>query len=276
MRINPLDLIFWRYRRSPGDVTRLYDATSGIMRAATGGDWLNFGLWDDTHDTPQSAQQNLCDTVSEMAGMKGSHAVLDVGSGLGRPAARWAQTKKPAHISCVNTSMAQLRQSKAGPDISRVNASATSLPFAPASADCIVSLESAQHFNPLDRFVSDSYDILRPGGVLAMALPVACRRLPANIVSVTWTSEHYTRRFVTDAVSACGFEMLDDILVGGRVYCPLADYYMQNRSAIRQAVCAAYPGYVESIVYRSIKGMNKLSQDGIIDYLIVVAAKNGS
>jgi microcystin synthetase protein McyJ len=48
-------------------------------------------------------------------------------------------------------------------------ASATELPFADASFDCVVALESAFHFDTRARFFSEAFRVLKPGGWLATA-----------------------------------------------------------------------------------------------------------
>ena len=67
MKLNPLDVIFWTFRRNEKDVVNLYNTLSPVMQTATGGDMLNFGYWDDNTKSPIIAQEALCDKVAKLA-----------------------------------------------------------------------------------------------------------------------------------------------------------------------------------------------------------------
>src|ERR687897_1586145 len=113
--------------------------------------------------------------------------------------------------SIISTADAKVRQSVTAPVIcgdiiSLVNATATTLPFADECVDRVVALESAQHFKPLQYFFKESTRILKPKGLLIIAIPVMMgstgskisrgsfiqqfRKL--GILYFSWASEHYT------------------------------------------------------------------------------------
>lgn len=246
------------------------------MTLTTGGRMLNFGYWDGAR-TPLAAQRALCTLVGELAGLSSARRVIDVGSGLGAPALQWKSAYGSPDLVCVNVNFGQLREAGAG-EISPVNATATALPFAAGAVDRVVALESAQHFRPLARFVGEAARVLEKGGVLAMAVPVvtgpsrwsALVRL--GILSFTWSSEHYGLGQVRSAVERhFAIEKLSTI--GHSVYEPLAEYYIANREALREAILAEYPAYVEGMLYRSMLKMKGASKKGIIDYVVLVARK---
>ncbi len=274
MRIpNPLEMFLWTFRRNERDVINLYDYLSDIMRLATGGGMLNFGYWKGS-DSPIEAQNNLCMVFSEMAGLESGQNIVDVGSGYGWPAELWQRRYDPVDITCVNINPGQLRESK-NPRL--INATATALPLADGSADRVLAFESAQHFRPLEGFVAEAHRVLAGGGVLALAIPVMAKgtTLPLarlGLLSVTWSSEHYTAGRVLAALGE-KFQIAGCERIGTMVYEPLADYYNANRTEIRQKISREYPGYVERILHESINRMRAVSRGGVIDYLMVACKK---
>lgn len=207
------DILRWSVSRDPRSVAAMYDVLSPLMCGIAGSRMLNFGYWDDAHDTPALAQENMCGVVSEMAELGGPLAVVDVGCGFCAPAAYWKRANPELAVYCVNTSYAQLRgasacgagggngrmrHSGAVPDgegsaacrsdhgdgaasaeapvaLNVINSSATALPLASGSVDRIIALESAQHFRPLGSFASECRRLLSEDGILAVAIPVVTR-----------------------------------------------------------------------------------------------------
>lgn len=203
------DILKWSISRDPRSVAAMYDVLSPLMCGIAGSRMLNFGYWDDAHDSPALAQENMCGTVSDMAELGGRLSVVDVGCGFCAPAAYWKRAHPELVLHCVNTSYAQLREASglygagdcncngrgrpfdAVPDdesgtacddnhgdgaapvaLNSINSSATALPFASGSIDRIVALESAQHFRPLGSFVSECRRLLPEDGILTVAIPV--------------------------------------------------------------------------------------------------------
>lgn len=266
----------WTFRRSERDVVNLYNSLSPVMQLATGGDMLNFGYWEGAHD-PIEAQRRLCLLVGDMAELSPAKKTVDVGSGLGAPAVQWRETHN-ADVVCVNINQRQLLSAARPDGISLVNATSTALPFSDRSVDRVVALESAQHFRPLERFVSESRRVLREDGILVMALPVMKRgegHLKAaaklGILSFTWSSEHYGLEYVKSAVAGGGFTIDDVRHIGHQVYEPLTDYYVKNRLALRESILKEYSPFVEGVLYKSLLKMRNASAKGIIDYVVIKA-----
>ena len=286
--IGPLDAFLWTFRRSERDVIRLYDALSGVMTLATGGRMINFGLWDDSTRDPIAAQDNLCDAFAGMARLQDAGTILDVGCGYAAPAVRWHDSYDSEFV-CVNINLRQMRDSRSDPGVAEksrlrgtgirlVNATATRMPFADRFADRVLAFESPQHFRPLEMFLAEAWRTLKPGGMLAMALPVVSEGVAVPLVklgllAMTWSSEHYTAKFVTSLLERSGFEITRAESVGPRVYRPLADYYSRNRDDIRRRLLSEYPGYVEAVLDRSMRKMARVSDAGVIEYLMVSCRK---
>lgn len=275
------DLLLWTFRRSERDVVRMYDYLSDMMRLAAGGSMLNFGCGAPPgaggRYTPAGAQGDLCAEFAGLARLGPGQVVVDVGSGYGSPAAAWCDAHRPLRIVCVNTNLGQLRGSERRPEAGRANASAAFLPLRDGSADRVLAFESAQHFRPLSAFAGEARRVLRPGGIMALALPVMARGGAAEtarlgLLALTWSSEHYSADAVLSAVGD-GFAVLERRMIGPRVYGPLADYYAANRAAMRERILQRYPGYVEGILHRSLARMKAVSDGGVIDYMMVACER---
>ena len=158
-----------------------------------------------------------------------------------------------------------------------MNATSTSLPIISKSVDRIIALESAQHFRPLDQFISESKKALKNDGALIIAIPVTkstskiASFMKLGILSLTWASEHYSLEYVKSVIINEGFHISEIQSIGHYVYEPLADYYIKNRKHLRERVLKKYPSYLENILYKSLLKMKQASQKGIIDYIIIIA-----
>jgi ubiquinone/menaquinone biosynthesis C-methylase UbiE len=171
------------------DVIKLYDSLSPIMLVATGATMLNFGYWQGDVNSPVKAQSNLCTLVGNLADLRSSRTLIDVGSGYGAPALEWSREYRLGDIVCVNINSHQLANEfklalnkienaqafhtcclRTG--ITYINSTSLCLPFATGTVDRIIALESAQHFKPFDSFIAESYRILKPKGILVVAMPV--------------------------------------------------------------------------------------------------------
>lgn len=277
-------MVFWTFRRSEIDVINLYDALSSLMQVSTGGNMLNFGYWDRSATTPIEAQVALCKKVSDFSELNTGRKMLDVGSGFSEPASIWKKDFPQLDISCVNVNRSQLQVAsnifKHGMErhvegLHLVNSSANKLPFADASVDRIIALESAQHFKPLSAFVSESKRILTKDGIFTLAIPVLTRPkrslelLNLGILSFTWSSEHYDLDEVRRIVENAGLRLTSVDLIGQKVFQPLAEYYLKNRKILRPKILEKYPSYVESILFKSMIKMKDVSEKKVIEYALL-------
>ena len=270
--INPLDVLLWTFRRNEKDIVNLYTALSPVMQLATGGSMLNFGYWSKNSTDPISAQNNLCMVFGELAELSsGTHAV-DIGSGLSAPSMLWGDTFPNLRLDCVNINFKQLSFSGPQKNLEFINSTSTNLPYTDNSVDRVLALESAQHFKPLSDFIIESKRILMKNGLFVLAVPVtlgssSLKKL--GLLKFTWSSEHYDLDFLKNLLNSNGFSISSEKLIGSNVYDPLADYYAKNRSSLKKLILEQYPGYVESILFKSIKKMKKASEEKIIDYVLL-------
>jgi microcystin synthetase protein McyJ len=115
--------------------------------------WLNYGYWKGV-DTQDQACRQLADLVAEAAHLGPQKHVLDGGFGFAEQDIHWFATRNPAHITGINVTpmhieLAHKRLQARGlaERMTLQLASATALPFADATFDCVVALESAFHFD---------------------------------------------------------------------------------------------------------------------------------
>lgn len=268
--MNLLDVARWTFRRSPADTVRLYNTLSGVMVAATGGASLNFGLWTNDCSEPLLAQENMARYFGMVAGLDTAGVVADIGCGRGEPARIWCQSYP--NISVIGVDVNRMGLAETGDMDFAINALSTSLPLTNGSVDRVLALESAQHFYPLSAFVSEAARVLKPGGMLCMAIPVAGQRYHAGrlgLLWLTWASEHHHLSTIHGSIESAGLHILHEEMVGSMVYIPMADYYTNNRNVLRERITSTYPSYVESILYHSIRDMRRASMKNVIEYVIV-------
>jgi len=270
--INPIDVFLWTFRKNEKDVVNLYNTLSPVMQIATGGSMLNFGYWSKEHSDPVSAQENLCNVFGNLSELSTAKNVLDVGSGLSAPSKLWRDSYPTLNLYDVNINFKQLSFLKHEKNIEFINSTSTKLPFANNSVDRVLALESAQHFKPLDNFISESKRVLMKSGFLVMAVPITLKNSSIGrlgLLKFTWSSEHYGLDYLRDLISSNGFNIIDETLIGNHVYDPLADYYVENRKLLSEKILKQYPGYMEQILYKSLLKMKKASEEKIIDYVLL-------
>ena len=275
--INPLDVFLWTFRKNEKDVVNLYNTLSPVMQIATGGNMFNFGYWSSEHLDPISAQENLCNLFGNLSELSTAKTVLDVGSGLSAPSKLWRDSYPDLNLYDVNINFKQLSFLKDTKNIEFLNSTSTKLPFMDNSVDRVLALESAQHFKPLEDFISESKRVLMKSGFLIMAVPITLKNSSLSklgLLKFTWSSEHYSLDYLKNLISSNGFKIIDETLIGSNVYDPLADYYVKNRKLLSSKILQHYPGYMEKILYNSLLKMKKASQEKIIDYVLLKCTLN--
>ena len=275
-------MLLWTFRRNENDIVNIYNTLSPAMQLATGGNMLNFGLWDKKDTSPIKAQNRLCDLAGKIAELDSAKTLLDIGSGLSSPAIRWITSYSDIEILCVNINYFQLqaaknilKEKKSNSTIYEINATSTMLPFPKKSIDRIIALESAQHFKPFEHFISESNRVLKKDGILTFTIPITRKNLNLmnlGILTFTWASEHYSKDFVIKTVSK-KFDIVEKMEIGQNVFEPLTDYYVKNREKLQKIILKQYPSYVENILFKSLLKMKKASHEKLIDYLLIKCIK---
>ena len=275
--INPIDVFLWTFRKNERDVVNLYNTMSPVMQIATGGSMLNFGYWSSEHLDPISAQENLCNIFGNLSELSTAKTVLDVGSGLSAPSKLWRDSYPDLNLYDVNINFKQLSFLKDTKNIEFLNSTSTKLPFMDNSVDRVLALESAQHFKPLEDFISESKRVLMKSGFLIMAVPITLKNSSLSklgLLKFTWSSEQYSLDYLKNLIFSNGFKIIDETLIGSNVYDPLTDYYVENRKLLSGKILQHYPRYMEKILYNSLLKMKKASQEKIIDYVLLKCTLN--
>ena len=213
--------------------------------------------------------------MGDVAELDSAHTVTDVGSGILGPAKIWGSKYPSLGICSVNVNFSQLASVESG-NISKMNSTARMLPFVDSSLDRVIALESAQHFKPIGDFFSESNRVLKDDGILALAIPTAIEGANLKnlgILKFTWSSEHYSENQIHNELSKNNFEIIDSKNIGENVYPPLADYYLENRTELREKILTRYSKYVEKILFESMKKMKTSFEKGLIDYQILKCKK---
>ena len=327
---NALNTLVSLLKRDERAVVKIYQTFMSYAQILSRTNMINFGFWTQETTSIKQAQEALCKLTGNLAELHTAKNVLDIGSGLSGPAEQWnLEYIFVNSLICVDINYQALKMSGATVNkydynnevlvepsvktevtnnkyitkhnsvvLSRVNATATCLPFSDSFADRIIALESAQHFKSFLEFIRESHRVLKKSGSIVLAIPVrtspelggmsrikilnSLRNLKVlGILSITWASEHYELARINSIISQEHFVISDMLRIGKSVYIPLTDFYIQGRNDFRRNILGNHSSFLkkfalditERIVYRSALKMKKLSLSGDIDYVLIKATK---
>ena len=328
--LNAINTLLSLLRRDERAVVNIYQAFISYARILSRTNMINFGYWTQETTSIKQAQEALCTLTGNLAELDTAKNVLDIGSGLLGPAEQWnLEYKFINSLVCIDVNYQALKISLAlygknghnnkvlvEPSVktevanekyitnhdrvvlSRVNATATCLPFGDSFTDRIIALESAQHFKSFLEFIRESHRVLKKTGLIVVAIPVITSTKPnemsrikilnslrnlrvLGILSLTWASQHYELEQIKSVISEEHFVIKEILRIGKSVYVPLTDFYIQDRNEFRKNVLGKHSSFLkkiglditEKIVYRSALKMKKLSLSGDIDYVLIKATK---
>lgn len=311
-----MKLTLWIFRQTDRDIIKLYNSLIPYIRIAmniSDNYMLNFGYWTKNNDDPVDAQRQLSTKVGKFAKFDTVEMIADVGSGFSAPAVQWRSQYPHLKILCVDINFMELNAARKEvimplgllPDrISLINASSAMLPFGKGKLDMIIAFESAQHFQSIKNFLEVSRSILKPGGLIVLAIPIVDLHYlesenqkkdqkesfmkkvrlmnKLGILHFTWASLHYDINTVLRSVTDSGYRIEEFQRIGHYVYEPLAEYYFRNRKEIRHRLIQHLTSYkqrglfkvIEYMVYRSALKMKTLSMNGSLDYVLIRASKD--
>jgi ubiquinone/menaquinone biosynthesis C-methylase UbiE len=151
--------------------------------------FLNYGYEPLTEDAGRPAleahhearRQSIQLYAEVVAGLNLANAdVLEVGSGRGGGAAFMAEYLGPRSVTGLELAAAAVefsRRAHARPGLTFQQGDAEAMPFADASFDIVVNVESSHCYGSMDRFLGEVTRVLRPGGCFAWA----DARFPADV-----------------------------------------------------------------------------------------------
>ena len=142
-------------------------------------DYMNFGYWEEDTETLSESNENMCRKLAAMGSLSRARRILDVGFGLGEQLSVWRDVNddkdnleilgvdiEPAHIQAGER---LLEGGSLGHNVSFKQGDACDLPSEDEKFDRVVSLESAFHYRPRNKFFDEAYRVLEPGGKLVIA-----------------------------------------------------------------------------------------------------------
>jgi cyclopropane fatty-acyl-phospholipid synthase-like methyltransferase len=270
-----------RYGRHPA--ATVYDSIGEDFFIALAPGWLNLGLWDGDGGDPAEAPvavRRLVETLAHELPKGGD--VLDVGNGLAAQDPVIADVAGTQRLVALNITRSQLvagRQRLADAGAQPVNGDATRLPFVAGSFDGVISVEAAFHFSSRARFFSETFRVLRPGGVLSMSdiptyrYPQGPRELVAALSQLrVWglgTHAAATPVEIVRQVEQAGFVDVRTELVGERVIAPALRFVRERLRTSRAEATGSYR-LAASIMLSQVE---LLWHRGMIDYLLLAATK---
>jgi microcystin synthetase protein McyJ len=137
--------------------------------------WLNLGYWKTARTYTEAAVAMGCE-LADAAQLGPNDELLDVGFGFAEQDFLWVERYGVKRIIGLNITPMHVERARARAQerglAERVDlrlGSATEIPFPVGSFDKVTALECAFHFAPRDRFFSEAFRVLRPGGRLALA-----------------------------------------------------------------------------------------------------------
>jgi len=300
-----LQSLFWILRGNETDIINIYNHLRPVVELANGGCTLNRGYWNkDTRD-PLEAQYQLCRLIGEFANFDSAKTLLDIGSGLSKPAIHWKSINPLLNIICVDLNFNQLKSTPEKSNdfyvhvpntnfdedcleciskLSKVNASARMLPFANHSIDRIIALESHQHFRPLNFFIRESKRVLTYDGLFVIASPV--KILSSNflfemsrfgILSLALKSKNFEIEYIKLLLNQEGFHIDEIKRVGFNIYEAAESYFTQNRRSLRMMISSKkYPPFIEKAIYNLLIKSKEAYQRGLLDYVLIKCSPRNS
>jgi len=150
------------------DLWESFDTSSGKYK------FINWGYWKNV-DNIDDAGANMAKKLGEIAKMNKEDVILDVGFGFGDQDLLWNDIFNPKEINGINITTFQVKAAQER--IKKLNlehkiklneGSATNLLFPKESFTLVTALECAFHFDTREEFFKQAFQVLKPGGRVAV------------------------------------------------------------------------------------------------------------
>jgi MPBQ/MSBQ methyltransferase len=231
--------------------------------------YFNVGYWVDGATDLVGACNRLVDELAAAVSMEAT-VILDAGCGLGAGTRRLAERFPQALVLGVNLSLWQLTAARSRGVEALAVMDASRMAVAGGTADAVLAIESAQHFDTRAAFVAEAHRVLRPGGVLATA-DMLFRDADAiggwmvpRENRITTTAEY--SKVLADA----GFTdvtVRDITSASWRPYCAALRKVFQGQESARQTIEDSLARYVIAFARRSPDQMRSSVRQGRAGHL---------
>jgi SAM-dependent methyltransferase len=260
---------------------RVYESIGSDFFLALAPGWLNLGLWQGPgrEDEAEAACRRLVETMA--SALPAGGVTLDIGNGLGTQDPLIAEMVRPRRLVAVNITERQLaagRDQLAEAAAVPVVGDAARLPIAAGTADGIISVEAAFHFESRRAFFDECYRVLRPGGVLSIS-DISVQRWPCSpgelmsgltLLRVFGLQHHaaMTAGQIAAAARLAGLAEVEVTRCGDRVIGPAL-----RVTAARLAHLPGAPTGHRAAARLLLRQVDLVWRRGIIDYLLLRAVR---
>jgi tocopherol O-methyltransferase len=153
-----------------------YDALDNFYREVWG-DHVHHGYWATGQESPEAAVEALIDVMAERLDLRPGQQVCDIGCGYGMTA-QYLAARHDLHVTGVTISGAQARgaqtrSEEAGRVLVR-HRDWLENGLAENFFDRAYAVESSEHMLDKQRFFSEAFRTLKPGGLFAICAWLAC------------------------------------------------------------------------------------------------------
>jgi tocopherol O-methyltransferase len=151
-------------------VAEHYDELDPFYREVWG-EHVHHGLWVTGQETADEAVEALVAHLASRLALQPGQHVCDVGCGYGATA-EWLTRQHGVHVTGVTLSSAQIQRAEArsarSPLLHFMRQDWLENSFDDGAFDHVISIESSEHMPDKQRFFSEAFRTLRPGGRLAI------------------------------------------------------------------------------------------------------------
>jgi tocopherol O-methyltransferase len=151
-------------------VAEHYDELDPFYREVWG-EHVHHGLWVTGQETADEAVEALVAHLASRLALQPGQHVCDVGCGYGATA-EWLARQHGVHVTGVTLSSAQIQRAEArsagSPLLHFMRQDWLENSFDDGAFDHVISIESSEHMPDKQRFFSEAFRTLRPGGRLAI------------------------------------------------------------------------------------------------------------